>query len=198
MSVRSDAVKRTEDRIVQAARKLHSAQGIVATSYDDIGSQAGISATTVYRHFPSLAHLLPACASSIPVLQEITQHFIEALFASLDQPQQRIEHLVRGTCDCYRRDGGWLAAARGEQRSVPELQQIAELQTRNLRILVDAALGAHPAGARTRQRIAALIDFPVWQALTAAGFDVVEATEEMLQLVMDQLAKTEDPGGEQP
>jgi AcrR family transcriptional regulator len=40
---------------------LHGEQGIAATSWDDIARRAGVGVGAVYRHFPSLDELLPAC-----------------------------------------------------------------------------------------------------------------------------------------
>lgn len=188
MSTREHAVERTQERILDAARALHAEQGIGPTSYDEIARKAETSTATVYRHFPTLAQLLPACAEPIPLLQPVTPDLVQQLFAGLQQPEQRIEMLVRGTCECYRRDGGWLAAARGEEQSFEALAEIAARQTRNLRLLVEAALSDMELEERRKRRIAALIDFPVWKSLKAAGFSDSEAEEEMLDLVNQQLS----------
>jgi AcrR family transcriptional regulator len=187
MQAREMGVERTRERILEAARSLHAEQGIGLTNYEEIAHRAETSTATVYRHFPNLASLLPACADSIQVLRPATPLLAEQLFAGLDQPAQRIEVLVRGTCECYRRDGGWLAAARGEERSIEALRDIARTQAANLRLLSDAALEGLQMDGRRRQRIAALIDFPVWQSLKAAGFSEEEAEAEMLHLVMQQV-----------
>lgn len=169
---------------------LHSGNGIVGTSFQAIAEQAGTAQATVYRHFPSLEELLPACANTVTVLQQLTPEHIEEIFGGLRSPGDRLRVLILGTCDCYRRDGGWLSAARGEANLIPALRHIARVQTGNLRVLVDAALEGTHVDERTRRRIAALTDFPVWQALKAAGFDDSEATKEMLQLVREQLLKS--------
>jgi AcrR family transcriptional regulator len=190
MQARIAAATETGNRIVEAARELHATRGIVGTSYEEIAHAAGTSTATVYRHFPSLADLLPACARSVQVLQPLTPGGAQAIFLGIETVEERLELLVRGTCECYERDGGWLGAARGEEQLVAALREIASLQTRNLRVMVDAVFLESRASERTRRRIAALIDFPVWQALRAAGFTEPEAAEEMLQLVLDQLNRS--------
>ena len=61
MSKRAAAAAQTRQRIVDATRALHAEQGIAATSWDDIAARAGVGVGTVYRHFPSLDELVPAC-----------------------------------------------------------------------------------------------------------------------------------------
>ena len=67
MKNRATAVEETQERIVAAAKELHADQGVQGTSYDEIAQRAGVAQATVYRHFPSLEDLIPACARSIVV-----------------------------------------------------------------------------------------------------------------------------------
>ena len=63
MGKRAAAADETRRRIVDATHALHIEQGIAATSWDDIAARAGVGVGTVYRHFPSLDELIPACAA---------------------------------------------------------------------------------------------------------------------------------------
>lgn len=168
---------------------LHAEQGVVATSYEEIAERAGTAPATVYRHFPTLADLLPVCARSIHVLQPVTPELVADLFRGLERPSSRLEALVRGTCECYERDGAWLRAARHEEHVLEPLEELARLQRENLALLVRAALEGTNASERTARVLAALIDLPVWEALQASGLSPAEATEQVLDLVRDQLAK---------
>jgi len=172
---------------------LHAEQGVLATSYEQIAGRAGTAPATVYRHFPSLADLLPACARSIHVLRPVTPELVKDLFRGLERPSSRMEVLVRGTCECYERDGAWLRAARYEEHLLEALGNLARLQRENLALLVRAALEGANASERTAKVLAALIDFPVWDALQAAGLSAAEATDQVLALVRDQLAKEDIP-----
>lgn len=189
MTARALATERTRQRIVEAAMSLHAEQGVVATSYEEIAKRAGTAPATVYRHFPTLADLLPVCARSIRVLQPVTPEVVADLFRGLERPSSRLEALVRGTCECYERDGPWLRAARHEEHVLEPLEELARLQRENLALLVRSALEGTNASERTARVLAALIDFPVWEALQAAGLSPAEATEQVLDLVRDQLAK---------
>ena len=189
MDQRAAAVEQTRQRIVDAAMALHAAQGIVGTSYEEIADRAGTAPATVYRHFPSLGHLLPACARSIQVLRPVTPEHAAETFAHLHRPEQRLQVLVRGTCDCYARDEGWLTAARGEEGLVPALREIARTQRENLHRLVEAALADTDAGEDVMRVVAALLDFPVWKSLREAGLDEGEAADQILDLVRHRLAR---------
>jgi len=189
MNSRLASVKETQDRIVEAAKELHAGQGVQGTSYEEIAEQAGVAQATVYRHFPSLDELIPACASSIVVLQPITPDDIANLFHGRPQPWQRLEWIIRGTCECYARDGDWLNAARREGDLVPALSQVVHTQQESLRILVGAALEGTGATEHSVQVLAALIDFPLWKSFRDMGLAAPEANEQILELVRDQLIK---------
>ena len=51
---------------------------------------------TVYRHFPSLDELIPACGEiSMQVVALPDPTSLPSLFAGIDAPAERIERLVR-------------------------------------------------------------------------------------------------------
>lgn len=62
---RAVAVERTRERIVAAAKELHAERGVRLTSWEEIAERGGVAVATVYRHYPSLAELVPACAQSV-------------------------------------------------------------------------------------------------------------------------------------
>jgi AcrR family transcriptional regulator len=189
MQARATAVEQTRQRIVETAKALHAEQGIIGTSYEDVAREMGVSQATVYRHFPTLDDLIPVCAQSIEVLRPMTPETAAACFPASLAPFQRLEWLIRGTCDCYTRDQGWLYAARGEEKFVPALREVVRIQEESLRTLVRAALEGTPGSERTVQVLTALIDFPFWQSLRSAGLTHVQAADQILELVRDQLAK---------
>jgi AcrR family transcriptional regulator len=189
MSKRLSAVKETQNRIVEAAKALHAEQGIQGTSFEEIAEQAGVAQATVYRHFPSLDELIPACASSIQVLQPLTNEDIANLFHGRPETWQRLEWIIRGTCDCYGRDEGWLQAARREGDLIPALSEVVGVQQESLRLLVRAALSGNGLSERSVQVLAALIDFPLWRTLREMGLNATEATNQIVELVRDHLKK---------
>ncbi len=189
MRARATAVEETKTRIVQAAKELHAEQGVQGTSHIEIADKAGVALATVYRHFPSLADLIPACASSIVVLQPLTSEAITAIFLGRNQPLQRLEWIIQGTCDCYERDEAWLQAARREGDLIPTLTEIVREQQKSLRMLVQVALEGTGVNERNVQVLAALLDFPLWKSLRDMGLTPTEASDQVLELVRDYLAK---------
>jgi AcrR family transcriptional regulator len=193
MAAREQAVEATRAQIVEAAIKLHARRGVIATNWEEIAAEAGVSTATVYRHFPSLDELIPACARSafeagarLPTPEQAA-----AAFARLADPSKRIERLIRESCRCYELGSGWLAAARRDARSVPALDRAVRLQDRVLDVLIMAALAGASVSAESRRLIKALIDFPFWKALVDAGMPIEKVPEVINELVQSRLQKKE-------
>jgi len=183
MATRERAVQETRQRIIDAAISLHAQRGVIATNWEEIAERASVSTATVYRHFPSLGELVPACARTafeagarLPSPAQAA-----AAFAGLTRPAPRIERLIRESCRCYELGAGWLAAARRDAKSVPALDRAVRLQERVLGVLIQAALGDAFVDAQTMSVIKALIDFPFWKALT----DAVVAAEKVPRVIND-------------
>jgi AcrR family transcriptional regulator len=189
MKDRLAAVKDTQMRIVEAAKALQAEGGVQGTSFEEIAERAGVAQATVYRHFPSLDELIPACAGTIQVLRPLTEQDFALLFHGRPQAWERLEWIIRSTCECYARDGGWLQAARREGDLIPALSVVVETQQASLRSLVKAALLGSDVSEHSVQVLAALIDFPLWRTLKEMGLNAAEATNQVVDLVRDQLMK---------
>jgi AcrR family transcriptional regulator len=61
MNRRRADVEETRRRITEATLALHAEKGIFGTSWRDIARRADVSVATVYKHFPTLEELVPAC-----------------------------------------------------------------------------------------------------------------------------------------
>src|SRR5687767_490534 len=92
MSRRAAAVAETRRRIVDATLELHAEQGIAATSWDEIAARAGVGVGTVYRHFPSLDELVPACGHVARELLDLPDPSdARALFVGAEGSRARVE-----------------------------------------------------------------------------------------------------------
>lgn len=189
MNKRLATAKETQMRIVDAAKALQADQGVQGTSFEEIADGAGVAQATVYRHFPSLDELIPACAGTIPVLQPLSEKDFANLFHGRPQAWERLEWIIRSTCECYARDGGWLQAARREADLIPALSDVVGTQQESLRALVRAALLGSEVSEHSVQVLAALIDFPLWRTLREMGLDPTQATNQIVELVHDRLIK---------
>jgi AcrR family transcriptional regulator len=201
MTSRADAVARTRDSLIRSARELHSARGFAATSWDDIGAHAGVSTATVYRHFPSLAELVPACARTVfDIIQPPSLDQAASTFAELSTAGARFEQLVRSSCHCYLAGADWLHAAHRERDFIPELDQALGVIEDSLRVLISAAAGL-PLEERDHQLLFVLCDFPIWWSLIAAGQNPGDAEASLVQLVLaevDRLCLDAPPIGNRP
>jgi AcrR family transcriptional regulator len=189
MNNRLAAVKETKMSIVDAAKALQADHGVQGTSFEEIAERAGVAQATVYRHFPSLEELIPACAGTIQVLQPLTEKDFANLFHGRPQAWERLEWIIRSTCECYARDGGWLQAARREADLIPALSEVVGTQQESLRSLVRTALLGSEVSDRSVQVLAALIDFPLWRTLIEMGLNTTQATNQIVELVHDHLMK---------
>src|SRR5438105_3465915 len=195
MTRRAEASDRTRKRIVEAAMVLQARHGILATSWDAIAGRADVATATVYRHFPSLAELLPACADSVFNSTGMpTPDRAAEIFAGAGTPLARLERLVRGTCDCYARGEGWLNAARRERELIPAVRDAVERQRQSVEVLVRIALQGARVGSRTIKALTALIDFPFWRSLSESGLTRHESEELIIDLVGVTLARATREG----
>ena len=186
MTQRAAAVERTRQRIVEATLELHREQGIAATSWDDIAARAGVGVGTVYRHFPSLDELIPACGEiTMQVVALPDPDTVPALFEDATEPAERIERLVREAFAIYERGAPELRAIRREADVHPRVGQDRDQLDASLSALVDTALGPLDATHRDRAVARAMVDLNTWEALRDQGLDPAEC----VAAISDMLAK---------
>jgi AcrR family transcriptional regulator len=185
MSKRAAAAAQTRRRIVDATRELHTERGIAATGWDDIAARAGVGVGTVYRHFPSLDELIPACGEiTMDALALPDPGTVPALFADATEPAERVERLVREAFAIYERGGAELRAIRREADVHARVAQDRDQLEASLSVLVDTALGPLDATQRDHAVARALIDLNTWEALRDQGLDPGES----VAAISDRLA----------
>ena len=193
MSKRAAAAARTRQRIVDATLELHGEQGIAATSWDDIATRAGVGVGTVYRHFPSLDELIPACGEiAMQVVAPLEPSALPALFEHAATPAERIERLVREAFAIYDRGAPQLRAIRRESDVHPRVAQDRAAFEAALSALVDAALEPLDPTQQDRAVARALVDLNTWEALRDQGLRPAEMVAAISTMLTGQLA---DPQG---
>jgi AcrR family transcriptional regulator len=189
MGKRATAVAQTRRRIVDATRELHTERGIARTSWDDIAARAGVGLGTVYRHFPTLDELAPACgAVSMEIAAIPAPQDAPALFDGLAGAAERLGRLASEVFGIYERAAGELHVARREPEAHPSVAGFAAEVERALAALVDAALAPLDASAEDRALTRALIDLGTWEALRRSGLDAPAAAAAMRDLLAARLA----------
>ena len=166
MSKRAAAAAQTRRRIVDATRELHAEQGIAATSWDDIAARAGVGVGTVYRHFPTLDELVPACGAVTHGARRAPRPAAPpALFDGVASPAERIERLVAGrsrSTSAARRE---LRVARREPDAHPSVAEARDALEASLRRLVDTALEPLDMPRRSARSPARWSTSDTWEAL---------------------------------
>jgi AcrR family transcriptional regulator len=185
MTRRASAAAQTRRRIIDATRELHTRQGIAATSWDDIAARAGVGVGTVYRHFPSLDELIPACSEiSMQIVALPDPQVAPSLFDGADAPAERIDRLVREVFAIYERGAPELHAIRNEPDVHPHVAEGAVDLDASLTALVDAA----GIGYADRAVVRAMIDLGTWQALRDQGVAPTEAVDAVSQMLATRVA----------
>jgi AcrR family transcriptional regulator len=188
MSKRAAAVAQTRRRIVDATRELHTEQGVAATSWDDIAARAGVGVGTVYRHFPSIDDLVPACGEvSMQIIALPDPDDAPNLFAALRTPAERIGRLVQEAFAIYERGSRELQVSRREPDAHPSVAAVGEALEASLAALVDAALSPLDVADEDRALARAMVDLDTWAALRAAGLDTPSAAAAISEMLATRL-----------
>ena len=126
MTTRRAATERTRRRILEATLELHTEQGILGTSWQDIARRADVAVGTVYRHFPSLRELVPACGE---LLFERTgppsPDDAAAAIGDERDPMRRLERAATVIFGFYERAGRHIDSDVRE-RELPEVREWEE------------------------------------------------------------------------
>ena len=179
---RADEEQRTRARIVDAAEALHGSVGPAHATISAIAERAGVTRTTVYRHFPDDETLFLACSGQWLSRQTLPDP--EAWSAVADP----VERLRVGLADLYRyfRAGHeMLANIERDAAVVPE-------RVRGVRLAQGSGSGARPCsagcpagdGGRSGPRSAHATAFGTWRSLCLdQGLSDRAAVELMVAMV---------------
>jgi AcrR family transcriptional regulator len=191
MTRRASAVAQTRRRIIDATRELHTEQGIAATSWDDIAARAGVGVGTVYRHFPSLDELIPACGEiSMQVVAPPHPDGVRSLFDGVDAPAERIERLVREAYAIYERGAPELRVIRNEPQMHPSVAESGETLEASLTALVETAVEPLQITPADRAVVRAMVDLGTWQALRDQGVGPAEAVDAVSRMLAARVANS--------
>jgi AcrR family transcriptional regulator len=181
MERRAGAVEETRRRIIEATVAAHREQGILATSFQDVARRADVALGTVYRHFPTLEHLVSACGRmtieqlGLPDSERAAQLFLGARSA-----RARIRTLTAAVAAIYRR--GAMAFLRGREArdALPQVARGHDHMEGTIDLLLDEALAPLQVDQRQRQTARALLDARLWLILLEWGLSE-DAAERMLE-----------------
>ena len=184
MDKRRAAVEETHQRILEATLALHSEKGIFGTSWQDIAQRADVSVGTVYKHFPSLDELVPACGELMyaitrpPSLEDAPQ-----IFAGAHSLEERLERLISELFDFYERGASYIETD-FQERQLPAVQEWEAYWRATIEGLACEALSPVGPDERTVRAASTLIDFSVFKSFMERDIPKEEATKIMNEVLL--------------
>lgn len=175
MDKRKAAVEETRRRIVEATLSLHVEKGAFGTSWQDIAHRADVSVGTVYKHFPSLDELVPACGELVfaisrpPSLEDAPR-----VFAGAGSLEERLGRLVSEFYDFYERGEPYLEIDH-QERKLPAVQEWEAYMRATREGFAREALRALEPDEGTVRVLSALIDFPLFKSFRLHDVGKAEA-----------------------
>jgi AcrR family transcriptional regulator len=166
MDRRRESLEATRQRILEATLALHAERGIFGTSWRDIAERADVAATTVYKHFPSLDELVPACGAHIALMTAppSRDEFVRIFGGADASSAERLGRVVDELCGFYRRAEPYLELD-ARERMLPAVRDWEEEARATRESLIREALRDREPGAGTVRVVAAMLDFPVYLSL---------------------------------
>jgi AcrR family transcriptional regulator len=184
MDKRKAAVEETRRRIVEATLALHSEKGIFGTSWQDIAHRADVSVGTVYKHFPSLDELVPACGELMyaitrpPSLEDAPQIFAEA-----NSLEERLGRLIEELFDFYERGAPYIETDFQERRLPAVVEWEAYMRSTIAGLVHEALVSAEP-DEHTVQSVSALLDFSTFKSFVDRDIPKEQAAKTMSEVLL--------------
>jgi AcrR family transcriptional regulator len=184
MDKRRAAVEATRRRILEATLALHAEKGIFGTSWQDIAQRADVSVGTVYKHFPSLDELVPACGELMyaitrpPSLEDASQIFAEA-----NSLEERLERLVFELFGFYERGAPYIETDFQERR-LPAVAEWEAYMRATIAGLVREALVSAEPDERLVQAVSALLDFSTFKSFLDREIQKDQAAKTMNEILL--------------
>src|SRR5215210_3108529 len=181
---RKAAVEETRRRILEATLALHSEKGIFGTPWQDIARRADVSVGTVYKHFPSLEELVPACGELMyaitrpPSLEDAPQ-----IFAGAGTLEERLERLISELFDFYERGASYIETD-FQERQLPAVQEWEAYWRATIEGLAREALYPFQPDQGTVQAVGALLDFSVFKSFSERDIPKEEAATIMNEVLL--------------
>lgn len=185
MQRRAELEERTRTRIAESAMELHGTLGPARTSVGAVAERAGVTRSTVYRHFPDEEALFDACSAHWRALNPWPDL---ASWAAIRDPDERLLSALGELYAFYRRTEGMVGNLLRDAAFVPtvdrRLDGLRAYAREASEILMRGRGGRGAASRRTRAAIGHALAFATWRSLARdQGLGDDEAVELMARLV---------------
>jgi AcrR family transcriptional regulator len=186
MNTRAAASEETRLRIVDATVQLHNEQGISGTSMQDIADRAEVALATVYRHFPTVDDLVPACGGRN---LELNPPPTPAVFEDFESGEERVSALVAALHANYARGMRTYEVGFAEAVTMPVVARFMDEFSAYVGELVATAAAPYEAGETQLKLAAGLCNFRVWRALLHSGLTSNEVDKAVTRLICHSLSE---------
>ena len=184
MDKRKAAVEETRQRILEATLALHAEKGIFGTSWQDIAKRADVSVGTVYKHFPSLEELVPACGELMyAITRPPSVEDAPRIFAEAYSLEERVGRLVEELFAFYERGASYIETDFQERR-LPEVQEWEAYMRATIEGLVREALLPAGPDEGTVRAASALLDFSTFKSFVDRGIPKEEAAKIINEVIL--------------
>ena len=184
MDKRKAAVEETRQRILEAALALHSEKGIFGTSWQDIAHRADVSVGTVYKHFPSLDELVPACGElAYAIIRPPSLEDAPQIFAEANSLEERLGRLISELYAFYERGAPYIETDFQERR-LPAVVEWEEYMRATIAGLVREALVCAEPDEHTVQSVSALLDFSTFKSFLDRDIQKEQAAKTMSEVLL--------------
>jgi AcrR family transcriptional regulator len=184
MDKRRAAVEETRQRILEATLALHAEKGIFGTSWQDIAHRADVSVGTVYKHFPSLDELVPACGELMyAITRPPSMEDAPRIFAGANSLEGRLERLVSELFGFYERGAPYIETD-FQERQLPAVVEWEAYMRATIAGLVREALVSAEPDERTVQSVSALLDFSTFKSFLDRDIQKEQAAKTMSEVLL--------------
>ena len=184
MDKRKAAVEETRQRILEATLALHSEKGIFGTSWQDIAHRADVSVGTVYKHFPSLDELVPACGElAYAIIRPPSLEDAPQIFAEANSLEERLGRLIEELYAFYERGAPYIDTDFQERR-LPAVVEWEEYMRATIAGLVREALVCAEPDEHTVQSVSALLDFSTFKSFLDRDIQKEQAAKTMSEVLL--------------
>ena len=184
MDKRRAAVEATRRRILEATLALHTEKGILGTSWQDIARRADVSVGTVYKHFPSLDELVPACGELMyAITRPPSLEDAQEIFAGADTLEERLGRLISELFDFYERGAPYIETD-FQERQLPMVQEWEAYMRATIAGLVREALRSVRPDEGTVQAVSALLDFSTFKSFLDRDVHKEQAAKTMNEVLL--------------
>ncbi len=183
MRQRQASIDETRARILDAAVSLYETVGPAGTTMSAAAAGAGITRSTLYRHFPTDADLANAVIDEW--LKGAPTAIDDAALLATPDDAARIRPALAGLYAGYRATAALTANLLRDARTVPATRQ-ADLRAaaRSVRASVSRAGFPDPGSASSEAALGHATAFETWRTLSDEGLDDAAITDLMVGFVM--------------